>query len=290
MTVLVSGARGRIAARVMDGLVAAGVGVRAGSTDPAVIGVPDGVDVVRGNIRQADVFADALVGVDGLFLYADPRTVDDVVAALRKSDVKRVVLLSSSSAARADDTTVDTGEPPLTAQSDPIAWQHVVAERALATAGVAVTFVRPGAFATNTLRWAPAIRAEQTVRLARPGFESAPVDERDIADVAVRALLESGHEDARYLLTGPESLSQRRQVETIGDAIGRQLRLVELSDDEARQQLAAWAPPLIAERLMAMYIAGDGKPADVSDTVDRVLGRPARPFIDWATHHADDFR
>src|SRR5947208_3626986 len=72
---------------------------------------------------------------------------------------------------------------------------------------------------------------------------TAPIDERDIAAVAVRALCEDGHAGAEYVLTGPESLSQGEQIVTIGEAIGRTLRVEELSPEEARSELAAIFPP-----------------------------------------------
>lgn len=286
MTVLVVGARGRIAARVIDGVLAAGVTVRAASGQPDAVRVPAGVDLV-GDIRQPAVLADALRGVDRVFLYAEPRGIDDLVAALRHAGVERVVLLSSAAVARLDDPS--DGLPPVTEQADPIGWRHVVVERALAASGIPSTFVRPYAFATNTLHWAPGIRTDGVVRIARPGAESAPIHERDIADVAVRALLEPGHEGASYLLTGPESLSQRRQIENVGRAIGRPVRLVELSDDEARQQIARWGSPVIADRLVAMLAASDGRPAVVTDTVHGVLGRPARSFAEWVADHVAEF-
>lgn len=289
MTILVTGARGRIAARVIDGLVAAGAAVRAASRDPAAISVPDGVDIVQGDVREPAVLATALRGVDKVFLYADTNGITDIVDALRRAEIEHVVLLSSSSTARLDDG-ADSGAPRLTEADDPIAWRHVVVERALAASGIPATFLRPGPFATNTLRWAPGIRADGTVRIARPGYQAAAIDERDIADVAVRALTEPGHEGARYLLSGPESLSQRRQVELIGAATGRQIRLVELSDDEARQEIARWSTPAVADRLVGAMIVGDSRPAVVLDTVERVLGKPARTFEVWARDHADEFR
>jgi uncharacterized protein YbjT (DUF2867 family) len=289
VTVLVFGARGRIAARVIDGLHTAGLPVRAASGRPDAVTVPDGVDVERGDIRQPAVLANALRGVRKVFLYAEPNGIADVVAALRHADVEHVLLLSSSSTASLDGA-AESGGPRLTEATDPIAWRHVVVERAVVESGMPFTFLRPGSFAANTLRWAEGIRADGTVRIARPEYQAAPIDERDIAAVAVTALVEPGHEGARYLLSGPESLSQRRQVEIIGAAVGRPLRLVELSDDEARQQIARWGPPALADRLIAALVAGDGKSATTVDTVRRVLDRPARTFEVWARDHADAFR
>ena len=66
---------------------------------------------------------------------------------------------------------------------------------------------------------------------------TAPIHERDIAAVAVRALLEPGHDGAEYVLSGPESLSQLAQVSTIGEVIGRSLRYEEISPEEALREL-----------------------------------------------------
>ena len=85
--------------------------------------------------------------------------------------------------------------------------------------------------------WAPQIRAGDVVRWPYLAAPTAPIDERDIAAVAVRALCEDGHAGAEYVLTGPQSLSQFEQVSTIGRVIGRSLRIEEISPDEARREL-----------------------------------------------------
>src|SRR5260370_10677050 len=92
-------------------------------------------------------------------------------------------------------------------------------------------------FAANALSWwAPKIRAGNVVRWPHLAIPTAPIDARDIAAVAVRALCEDGHAGAEYVLTGPQSLTQFEQVSTIGRAIGRSLRIEEISPDEARRQ------------------------------------------------------
>ena len=72
--------------------------------------------------------------------------------------------------------------------------------------------------------------------LAAPAAPTAPIDERDIAAVAVRALCEDGHDGAEYVLTGPQSLSQFEQLSTIGRVVGRTLRVEEMPPDEARRE------------------------------------------------------
>jgi uncharacterized protein YbjT (DUF2867 family) len=99
-------------------------------------------------------------------------------------------------------------------------------------------------FAANALGWwGPRIRAgADTVRWPYAAAPTAPIHERDVARAAVRALCEEGHAGAEYVLTGPESLSQSEQVSIIGDAIGRPLRLEELTPEAARTELAALFP------------------------------------------------
>jgi uncharacterized protein YbjT (DUF2867 family) len=96
---------------------------------------------------------------------------------------------------------------------------HADVERLIAAAGLESTIIRPGMFASNAqFWWASAIRDGDVVRWAYGAAETAPIDERDIAAVAARALYGKGHTGGDYVLTGPESLSQAKQVSVIGAA------------------------------------------------------------------------
>src|SRR5262249_48360978 len=125
-------------------------------------------------------------------------------------------------------------------QPNPIAALHAQVERLIETSGLQWTFLRPGMLSANARTWwAPQIRAGDVVRWPCAAAPTAPIHERDIAAVAVRALCEDRHAGAEYVLTGPQSLSQFEQVQTIGSVIGRSLRIEEISPDEARRELLA---------------------------------------------------
>src|SRR5262249_57788490 len=94
--------------------------------------------------------------------------------------------------------------------------------------------------------WAPQIRAGDVVRWPYAAAPTAPIHERDIAAVAVRALVEDGHDGAEYVLTGPQSLTQCEQVATIGDVIGRPLRFEEMSPEAAGEAAACARPGHVA--------------------------------------------
>jgi uncharacterized protein YbjT (DUF2867 family) len=157
--------------------------------------------------------------------------------------------------------------------------------RLIETSGLDSTFLRPGMFAGNARHWwAPQIRMGDLVRWPYLSAATAPVDERDIAAVAVHALCEDRSTGADYVLTGPESLSQLGQVSTIGRVIGRSLKIEEMSPEGARRELH------LPAMLLDAWAAAIGQPAFVTSTVADITGRPARAFLDWATDHAAEFR
>jgi uncharacterized protein YbjT (DUF2867 family) len=146
-------------------------------------------------------------------------------------------------------------------------------------------------FAANALSWwAPQIRAGNVVRWPYLAAPTAPIDERDIAAVAVRALCEDGHAGAEYVLTGPQSSTQFEQVSAIGRVIGRPLRVQEISPDEARRELLRIGPLVAVNMLLDAWAAAIGQPAHVTSTFRDITGAPARAFDDWVTDHSAEFR
>ncbi len=98
------------------------------------------------------------------------------------------------------------------------------------------------------------------------------------------------HAGARYQLTGPQALTLSAQVQAVGEAIGRPLRLEEVSPEAARQAMLQRVPEQIVDTMMELQAKSVGREAFVTDTVEKVTGRPARTFAQWAADHADDFR
>ncbi len=130
----------------------------------------------------------------------------------------------------------------------------------------------------------------QRCSLAPDGRSDGPDSRGDVAAVAVRALSEEGHAGAEYVMTGPQSLSQSEQVHEIGRAIGRSLRVEDISPREARSELLSIMPAFVIEMLLDAWAAATGQPAFVTSTVAEITGTPALTFFDWATAHAEEFR
>jgi uncharacterized protein YbjT (DUF2867 family) len=281
--ILVIGATGRVGRQVVSQLPVTGVLVRALARNPHTAGLPPYVEVVRGDLTVAQSLDECLDGIDVVFLVwtAPPAAAAPALARIAKH-TRRIVFLSAP---------LKTAHPFFQQPSPARALgEHV--ERLIETSGIEWTFLRPGMFASNALYWwAPQIRAGgDVVRWPYSAAPTAPIHERDIATVAVRALCEDGHAGAEYVLTGPESLSQFEQLSTIGDVIGRSLRLEEMSPDVARRELITLMPVAVVNMLLDAWAAAIGQPAFVTTTVDEITGAPARTFRDWVKDHAGEFR
>jgi hypothetical protein len=125
------------------------------------------------------------------------------------------------------------------------------------------------------------------VRLPFTGVRVAAIDPDDLGAVAAAALIDAAHEGRSYRLSGPESLLPADQIEVVGRVLGRPLRLVPQSDEEAREEMSGGMPPEYVEAFMNFFAEGALDESEVLPTVEEVLGRPPRRFADWAQANAD---
>ncbi|MGP4101981.1 alcohol dehydrogenase catalytic domain-containing protein [Nonomuraea sp. KM90] len=152
------------------------------------------------------------------------------------------------------------------------------------------TFLRPHAFAANALRWARQVRAG-VVRGAYGAAAMPPVHERDVAAVAVRALLDEGHHGAALHLTGPETITQADQVRIISEVTGIPARWEELPPERARAGLPAEGLPAgVVDEVLRAQAGLVTEPAPVTSTVEEVTKVPASRFREWVAEHAGAFR
>jgi uncharacterized protein YbjT (DUF2867 family) len=280
--ILVIGATGTVGRHVVSQLVAAGTQVRAMSRNPDAAGLPPQAEMMRGDLTLPETLDACLDGIDAVFLVwvAPPDTSAAVLERIAKHG-QRIVFLSAP---------IKTAHP-FFQQPNPMRAMMAQIEHRIEMSGLQCTIIRPGIFAANALHWwAPQIRTGDRVRWPYLAAPTAPIHEHDIARVAVRVLLEDKHAGGDYVLTGPESLSQRDQLDTIGHAICRSLRIEEMSPDEARREWQPAMPAFVVEMLLDAWAAAIGQPAFVTSTVTEITGTPPRTFFEWANDHFEDFQ
>ncbi|MFF1717982.1 NAD(P)H-binding protein [Streptomyces sviceus] len=278
---VVIGATGSVGREAVRLLLEAGEKVVAVTRDPAAV-LPDGAQVVTGDPSRPDSLTAVPDGIQAVLL--SPRAVSGAAAELlalaTARGARRVVALSAS-----------TVEHP--AGHRRFADEFRTVEQAVRRSGLRWTLLRCADFAANALAWAPQIRATGVVRGAYGDAVTSPIHQRDIAEVAVRALADreqAVHAGRTYLLTGPQSLDQRDKVRLIGEVIGRELSFQELAPAQVRQaMLAQGLAEDIPDRLLGSLADYANKPGPSTDTVEQLLGRPALTFAAWATENRTAF-
>lgn len=269
MTTLVTGATGNTGRHVVRELIGRGEPVRALTRDPAAAAraLPTGVQLIEGTHTAPQLPGTAFDGIDRLHI-----TVTAGLAEVGPGLVRRAV---------------DAGVRRIT-----VVWGGAVGpvEQAVADSGVEWTRLEPQEFMSNTLTWIDSIRAEGVIREPY-GFPSALVHEADIGAVAAVALLEDGHTGQAYNLTGPEPLTLSQRLEILSATLGRDIGFERITHEQAIARLQATGVSRAdAEYVIGWYATPPIEGATVVDTVERVTGRPARTFAQWATEHAERFQ
>lgn len=271
-TLLILGSTGLVGGLVADGLAALEHPVRRAARAPAA-----SPNTVRFDLTDPSTFEAALSGVGGVFLIARPgddapqHVAAPLIEAMTRAGTRFVVHLSAMG----------------TEQRPEFGLRKL--ELALEASGLSVTHLRPNWFMQTFLRPPLGPLLQRTRTLALPAGDAGVsfIDAQDIADVAIRALTDPGVRGQGFTLTGPAAVSHAQVVSEIGRATGLTFTYRAQSEDEARESLsAAHFPPAHVERLIGFYrLLRSGACAPVTDTVETLLGRPARGFGAFCDAH-----
>jgi uncharacterized protein YbjT (DUF2867 family) len=280
--IVVTGATGNAGRSLVRALVAAGERVTATSRSVSPADLPQGVAARRADLTDAVSLRPVFDGAESLFLQNGGPTAHlmrtaEVLEAAAAGGVKRVVLLSSQGVATRP-------------ESESHGKVARAIEEAVRASGLEWTILRPGGFASNTYAWAEQVRTARTVAAPFGDVGLPVIDPDDIAEVAAVVLRSPEHGGSVYELTGPALVTPRQQAEALGVALGEPVRFVEQSREEAREVMTRFMPEPVVETTLSIL----GEPTDaerrVSPDVERVLGRPARPYEEWARRNVAAFR
>jgi uncharacterized protein YbjT (DUF2867 family) len=259
MVALVVGANGFVGRHVAELLRSEGADVRAaGRGGPFLLDLtePESVE------RAAD-------GVDVAFLVwplFDALLAPAAIDALARH-ARRIVYVSSTSV-----------RDELAEQVHPYAAFHAEIERLLAGSGSEWTVVRATWLAKNARFWSD----EPTARFSFPEARRSPVDERDVAAVAVRALVDDTLANRTLVVTGPESLAEADIYVQLLHALGLEARVELIKPAKERDELLAdGASRELAEATIAHRRRLVTHPEPITETVREVTGIPARTFREY---------
>jgi (4-alkanoyl-5-oxo-2,5-dihydrofuran-3-yl)methyl phosphate reductase len=281
MTYLITGATGDVGSRVVQHLLQRNVRPRvlARNEEKARLLFGSRVDVFVGDLAEPVSFGEALKGTDALFLVNVGPEIpqrDEAAALLAKEmGVKKIVKLSSLDVEHG----LALG-----------AW-HEKGEAAIRAVGMPFSFVRPTGFMSNLLAWAHAIKTEGIVRSSAGDGRRPFIHSKDIAQVAVEALVTDAYLGQAIPITGPDSLTFGEATAIIAGAIGRPLKYEPILDEEARERYAkVSASAEETEAHVALWRAiRQGRLAGVTHDVERILGRRPIALGQWAAENAGSF-
>ena len=199
-----------------------------------------------------------------------------LVAAAQAQSCRGLVFLS----------TLFAGDP-----SSEIGQLHKEKEDLIRESGLPGTFVRAGAFMTNSYQWIGSIKEEGVVYNAMGMGKTAPIAPADIAAVAVKALTTSNASNELLEVTGAELLNVPEQVGILAHVLGREIRCVDISPEAAVERFirAGFPAPIAAAVGQSFGSVREGRVAVTTDTVARVTGKSPEKFESWAREHLSRF-
>lgn len=262
---LVIGATGKTGRRVASLLAERGVSVRAGSRSSDI----------PFDWERPETWARALEGVDSAYVTyspdlavpAAPPAIERFATLAHERGLERLVLLSGRNEEEAQRC-----------------------ERIVQGVNPQWSVVRASWFAQNFSEAHFLEPLQHGVLQLPAGNVPEPfIDADDIAEVAVTALAEPGHEGQIYEVTGPRALTFAEAVAEIAAATGRDLRYEQVPADTFFEGMRAHGTPeqIIALTQFLFDTVLDGRNSSPTDGVRRALGRAPRDFADYARKTAE---
>jgi uncharacterized protein YbjT (DUF2867 family) len=255
-TILVTGGTGKTGRRVIKRLEQLKWPLRVGSRS----GKPPF------DWRDAATWKPALEGMDAVYIAFQPDLAVpgavDIIQRFTKTaaaaGVKKLVLLSGRGEKEAEEC-----------------------EQVVMKAGLDWTILRASWFCQNFSEGA-FLEAIQAGHLALPAGDIGEpfIDADDIADVAVAALTEEGHNSQLYELTGPRLLSFKEAAREISNATGKAIQYEQVPAAAYTEVLGSYGLPEDVIWLVNYLFTEvlDGRNASLKDGVQRALGRKPIDF------------
>jgi uncharacterized protein YbjT (DUF2867 family) len=258
--ILVLGGTGKTGRRVASLLADKGVPVRIGSRSAAP--AFDWNDEVGWDACLEDVQAVYITYAPDLAVPGATDAIAALVGRARRQGVRRLVLLSGRGEAEAQ-----------------------ACERIVQESGLAWTIVRASWFNQNFSEGAflDMVRAG-AITLPAGDTPEPFVDVDDIAEVAAAALTEPGHDGEVYEVTGPRLMTFADVAAELSQATGRGIAYVDVPHEAFVAEVTeAGAPQEVAWMLDYLFSTVlDGRNAQLTDGIERALGRAPRDFADYA--------
>lgn len=218
---------------------------------------------------------DAMKDVTGVYITYQPdlavpgaaEAITALVQTAQKNNIQKLVLLSGKGEREAENC-----------------------EQIIINSGIDYTIVRASWFNQNFSEsfFLDPITAGH-VALPQADVPIPFVDTDDIADVAVEALLNEKHNGWIYQLTGPRLLTLKNVIEEVSKAAGRNINFSAISMEDYTRIMEEQNVPKDYIWLISYLFTetlGDAGVSELSNDIEKVLGRKPKDFTEYATETA----
>ncbi len=274
--ILVTGANGNVGGEIVRQLISAGHGIRAMlRTRANVADLPAHVEIAIGDFADRGSLKRAVDGVEALYMtsFEHPELLglqSNLITVARDAGVRVMVRLSGM------------GADPHAPQT--VMRNHGLCDRQLADSGLGYVLLRPNWFYQNFLYYMP----QGVMSLPAGDGRTSFIDVRDIAAVAVAALTDRKHLGNGFVLTGPEALSHGEAARILSEGIGKPFVFEDVTDETWRAKAARSGMELSeVDGMSGLFrLIRDGGMAEITDDVERVIGRPPIGLAAFALDYA----
>jgi uncharacterized protein YbjT (DUF2867 family) len=239
---------------------------------------------VQGSFDDVASLKAAFAGVHTLFLLLPlvPQKLEwarNAVAAAQAAGVSHIVRSSGLGA--------DPASP------NPLARLQGQIDQLIEGSGIAHTFLRPAGFMQNWATFAAGQVKDGVVYAPHGDGAQSLIDARDIADAAAAVLANPApHAGKAYDLTGSDVLNDAQQLAIMGQALGRELRYVDVPEEAAQKTMQDMGmPAVMIDWFMGLHhVIKQGWAAGVTDHVQHLTGHAPRRFEVFVAENVDAWR
>lgn len=275
MDILVIGGTGTVGSRVVDGLVDRGIEPRVmtRSPDSARTDGPSDATYVEGNLADPETLPPVFEGMEKLYLLTPlhPKEATlgrHAVEAAEEAGIRHVVYHSIHDVEAAPEPQYHDAK--------------IQIANALRVRGIDATLIRPNNFYQNDLLFRGPIMEQGVYPQPIGTVGLNRVDVRDVADAAVNALLEPGHEGKVYPVVGPDTLTGPDVAATYSRHLPHDVRYGGDDLNAWAQKVGAEMPDWVVEDFRLNYEFFQEKGLQASkeelDHQTEVLGHEPRSF------------
>jgi uncharacterized protein YbjT (DUF2867 family) len=286
MKTLIVGSTGMVGSRVAVRFLDKGEAIRCMSRSPEKMkNLPDGIERVVADLNRPHTLGDAFKGVDNVFLLLSIGRNEieqclNAVRAAKAGGVKKIVYLSVYRPGGSD--------------MIPHFGNKIPVENAITSSGIVYTILRPNNFFQNDASIIGVVTSFGIYPTPIGQIGLNRVDVRDVADGAVNAVTQPGHEGRIYNIHGPETLTGRDTARIYSRYAGRNVRYAGDDLDNWVQHVKNVMPEWLYRdmRVMYKYFQNNGMIAPEADLEKQMmlLGHEPRSFDLFARELVEEWK